>query len=73
MTTEFPELLTIEQVADYYQTSKDTVRRWIREGILPAYRIGSGRGAIRVKREDMLAILKPILPGEDEGEEDDSA
>lgn len=70
MTTELPELLTIEQVAEYYQTSKDTVRRWIREGVLPAYRIGSGRGAIRVKRDDMLSILKPILPGE---EEDDSA
>ena len=71
MTTELPELMTIEQVAEYYQASKDTVRRWIREGVLPAYRVGSGRGAIRVKKEDALAILGPFAPGEDAEEEDE--
>ena len=69
MTTERPELMTIEQVAEYDQASQDTVRRWIRSGVLPAYRIGSGRGAIRVKREDVLALLRPIAPGEDAVEE----
>jgi excisionase family DNA binding protein len=33
-------LLTIEQVADYYQVSQRTIRNWIDEGRLECVRLG---------------------------------
>jgi excisionase family DNA binding protein len=36
-----------------------TVRRYIRQGLLPAYRIG-GQGFIRVNVDDVEALLVPV-------------
>jgi excisionase family DNA binding protein len=36
-----------------------TVRRYIRSGLLPAYRIG-GQGVIRVNADDVEALLVPV-------------
>ncbi|EJZ88245.1 excisionase family DNA binding domain-containing protein [Schaalia turicensis ACS-279-V-Col4] len=32
--------VNLEQVADHLTVSKDTIRNWIKEGLLPAYRVG---------------------------------
>jgi len=32
--------VSLEQVADHLTVSKDTIRNWIKEGLLPAYRVG---------------------------------
>lgn len=35
------EILTVQEVADYLKVKAATVRRWIREGQLQAYKFGN--------------------------------
>lgn len=41
MAEDFNEpWVSLEQVADHLTVSKDTIRNWIKEWLLPAYRVG---------------------------------
>jgi excisionase family DNA binding protein len=44
------DVLTLEEVADYLRVHLTTVRRWCREGQLPALRVGR---TVRVRRADL--------------------
>ena len=44
--------LTLEQLADYWNVAVQTLRKWIRVGHLPGFRVGR---AMRVRRADALA------------------
>jgi excisionase family DNA binding protein len=48
-----PVYLTTEDIASRYGVNEDTARRWIRQGRLPAIRIG---GAYRVRLDDLLRL-----------------
>ena len=50
-------LLTIREVAGLLRVSEKTVRNLINRGHLPHYRIGVGRGAIRVSEEALADHL----------------
>jgi len=50
------QMLTIEQASDYTQLSPRTIRRYIAEGRLVAYRAGRN---IRLKPEDVDALFTP--------------
>ncbi|MDQ7842506.1 MAG: helix-turn-helix domain-containing protein [Armatimonadota bacterium] len=52
MTTD---LMTVEQVAAYLQLNKLTVYRYIREGRIPAARLGK---AYRIRKADVDAFLE---------------
>jgi excisionase family DNA binding protein len=52
------DFLTISEAADSIQVSQSTIRRWIREGDLPAYRIGKRRVAVR--RKDLAGLIGPL-------------
>ncbi|UQV57704.1 helix-turn-helix domain-containing protein [Corynebacterium pseudodiphtheriticum] len=60
MSTEsnhgLPRLITLQQAADSTQLSARTLRRYIAEGRLTAYRAGR---AIRLKPEDVDALFTP--------------
>lgn len=47
-------LLTVNQVAEEFQVTTQTIRNWIEGGALPAAKIGR---AYRVKREDVDTML----------------
>lgn len=47
--------MTVEQVADYLQLNKLTVYKYIREGRLPAARLGKG---YRIRSSDVEAFLE---------------
>ena len=49
------DLMTVEQVAAYLQLNKLTVYRYIREGRIPAARLGK---AYRVRKSDVDAFLE---------------
>jgi len=49
------DLMTVEQVADYLQLNKLTVYKYIREGRLPAARLGK---AYRIRLADVDAFLE---------------
>jgi len=58
------ELFSVQEVAKFLGVSENTVRRYILDGRLSAYRLGSGR-LIRIRREDLEGLLIPIKPGND--------
>ena len=54
-----PSMLTVSEAAERTGRSPETVRRWIRQGRLPAERVGS-RHAIRA--EDLAQIVDELYP-----------
>ena len=51
--------ITIQRAAKTYDIAYSTLRQWIREGRLPAYKIASGR-QVRVYIEDLEALFVPV-------------
>jgi excisionase family DNA binding protein len=52
--------LTVAEAASLLRVAPSTVRRWIRDGALPAYRMGKRRLALR--RGDVATMVMPIRP-----------
>ena len=48
--------LSIPEVAEVFEVSDTSVRRWVKSGRLPVVRTPSGRA--KVRREDVEAILR---------------
>src|SRR5262245_43507181 len=63
MTTLAEDFVTVPEAAALLHVSSSTIRRWIREGDLPAYRIGQRRVALR--RSDLATIISPANSGEE--------
>ena len=55
------EYVTVAEAAMLLRVAPSTVRRWIREGDVPAYRIGRRRVAL--KRDDLSNLITPAGPG----------
>lgn len=53
---EWPELLTVKEVAKILRVSPLTIKRWGKRGKLPAIRINS-RGDRRYKKEAVMYLL----------------
>jgi excisionase family DNA binding protein len=51
------ELLTVEEVSVRAGVQKETVRRWIRSGQLPAKKMSKKQG-YRIREEDLVAFLE---------------
>src|SRR5579863_4927585 len=49
-----PEVLTIEQISELLQVTRQTVRNWIKGGSLPAIKV---KHVYRVRRDDLEAML----------------
>ena len=61
MELEARDLLTVEQAADYLQVSQSSIRSYIRQGKLQAYRI-AGKRKVLIPRAAILALLEPARP-----------
>ena len=48
-------LLTVEQIAAEFQLTSQTIRNWIKNGALPAIKVGH---VYRVRREDLDAMMR---------------
>lgn len=59
------ELFSVEETAEFLGVSESTVRRYISNGKLSAYRLGDER-LIRIKRQDLDKLLSPINADNDE-------
>ena len=59
---------TVDQAAAFLGIHHQTLRGYIKGGKLPAYRL-AGEKVLRIKREDLMALLEPVAVGEvaDEG------
>jgi excisionase family DNA binding protein len=54
------EYLTVAEAAALLRVAASTIRRWIRQGDIPAYRIGKRRVALR--RADVNTLIAPVRP-----------
>jgi excisionase family DNA binding protein len=59
------EYLTVGQAADLLRVNKSTIRRWIAQDLLPAYRVGQRRVAL--KRADVAHLITPARPAAAKG------
>ena len=53
-------ILTVREVADYLRVSPDTVRRFLRQGMLPGQKIGPRQW--RIRRDDVDAFWRRSAP-----------
>ena len=60
-TLDLPARLSLQQAADAFGVSTKSIRRWVADGRIKAYRIGSR--TIRVDRDSLLALQKPMGAG----------
>lgn len=58
MEQDSRELLTVEQAAQYLQISQSSIRSYIRQGMLKAFRI-AGKRKVLIPRTELLALLEP--------------
>ena len=49
------DLLTVEQAADYLQVSQSSIRSYIRQGMLKAFRI-AGKRKVLIPRTELLTL-----------------
>lgn len=61
MDLEARDLLTVEQAAQFLQVSQSSIRSYIRQGRLQAYRI-AGKRKVLIPRAALLALLEPARP-----------
>ena len=57
------DYLTVEQAASYLQLSQSSIRSYIRDGKLKAFRV-AGRRKVLIQRVDLLSLLEPARPEE---------
>lgn len=55
---EAKELLTVEQAAQFLQLSQSSIRSYIRQGKLKAYRVAGARRVL-IPKSELLALLEP--------------
>ncbi len=61
MDVESRDLLTVEQAAHYLQVSQSSIRSYIRQGRLQAFRI-AGKRKVLIPRTALLSLLEPARP-----------
>lgn len=52
------DLVTVAEAAKILRVSLVTVRRWLRQGLLPSFHVGPK--AVRIRRADLQAVVTPI-------------
>ena len=55
------QLFSVQDAAEFLGVSDSTIRRYISDGRLSAYRLGDER-LIRIQRQDLESLLSPIEP-----------
>jgi excisionase family DNA binding protein len=71
MDSESRELFTVDQAAQYLQVSQSSIRSYIRQGRLQAFRI-AGKRKVLIHRDALLSLLEPARPEEGAPDEADT-
>ncbi|MGO8670450.1 MAG: helix-turn-helix domain-containing protein [Capsulimonadaceae bacterium] len=64
MDSESRDLLTVEQAALYLQMSQSSIRSYIRQGMLNAFRV-AGKRKVLIPRTELLKLLEPARDCDD--------
>lgn len=57
------ELFSVQEAANFLGLSVSTIRRYIYDRRLPAYRVANER-LLRIRRDDLEALLDPVFEQE---------
>jgi len=53
------EFFTLEQTAEYFNVNPRTIMRWLKQGDLKGYKLGSGRTALlRIPKAEIKTFLE---------------
>ncbi|MBC7527149.1 MAG: helix-turn-helix domain-containing protein [Chthonomonadaceae bacterium] len=63
MDMEARDLLTVEQAAAFLQVSQSSIRSYIRQERLQAFRI-AGKRKVLIPRKALLSLLEPARPSD---------
>ncbi len=66
MELDIADLYTIEQAAGYLRVSQSSIRSYLREGKMNAFRV-AGKRKVLIPRTELLRLL---VPARDLGEDD---
>lgn len=55
---QWPEVLTVDQLADIFGVSPWTIYHWAKAGKIPHTRMGGTKGFIRIAKADLLRLLE---------------
>jgi len=61
MELEFSDLFTIEQAAQYLKVSQSSIRSYIRQGKMDAYRV-AGKRRVLIPKAELMRLLVPARP-----------
>lgn len=61
MSIDFSDLFTIEQAAQYLKVSQSSIRSYIRQGKMDAFRV-AGKRKVLIPRAELLRLLVPARP-----------
>lgn len=53
-----PELLKLKEAAEIAGVHRNTIVNWIDAGLLKKYRVGVGRGVVKVCKEELLKVCR---------------
>jgi excisionase family DNA binding protein len=67
MEADSRDLLTVEQAANYLQLSQSSIRSYIRQGRLKAFRV-AGKRKVLIPRQALMDLLEPARGDEEDGE-----
>lgn len=65
MDSDFSDLFTIEQAAQYLKVSQSSIRSYLRQGKMNAYRV-AGKRKVLIPKPELLRLLVPARPEEDQ-------
>jgi excisionase family DNA binding protein len=54
------QLLTVREAADFARVTPNTIRMWVRKGVLRHVRVGPGAGLIRLREDDLTRVVRPV-------------
>jgi excisionase family DNA binding protein len=64
MTADIKDFVyTVQETADLLKLSERSIRRYIAQGKLKAYRV-AGERKLRIKGQDILQLLEPVDPSD---------
>jgi len=62
MNLDISDLFTIEQAAQYLKVSQSSIRSYIRQGKMDAFRV-AGKRRVLIPKAELMRLLVPARPG----------
>lgn len=55
-----PHLVSQQQAAEMFGVTVRTIRTWQAKGLIKSYRVGVGRGRLRIDADSLVGAMRPL-------------